>query len=166
MKSRLQSLQAQGLCVLEASDFDGCGKGSLPEEIGELTGLTSIRLTSFHLVELPASISRLHLLQTLCFDSNQLTSLPASISALSVLRSLSLQYNRLGHAGDNCLTILYACPPIPFCISLFSNGMHTVAYSSPTGGHLRRSLPCTSPATNCVPCRPKFQSLRCCKRWR
>ncbi len=68
---------------------------SLPPEIGQLSQLTELFLTSNHLTSLPPQIGQLSQLTDLFLNHNQLTSLPPEIGQLSQLTQLHLNYNRL-----------------------------------------------------------------------
>ncbi|AFY92033.1 leucine-rich repeat domain-containing protein [Chamaesiphon minutus] len=68
---------------------------SLPDSIGNLTDLVSLRLTGNRLTTIPASIGNLTNLRELRLYKNQLKTLPDSIANLQNLTWLSLSLNRL-----------------------------------------------------------------------
>jgi leucine-rich repeat protein SHOC2 len=68
---------------------------NLPETIGNLTDLVSLRLVENRLTSLPDSIGNLTKLRELRLYKNQLRNLPASIANLQHLTWLSLSLNRL-----------------------------------------------------------------------
>ena len=67
----------------------------LPENIGQLDGLTHLYLSGNHLKQLPASIGKLRKLEALYLNDNALTQLPESIGELVKLEQLYLNGNRL-----------------------------------------------------------------------
>jgi leucine-rich repeat protein SHOC2 len=68
---------------------------NLPDSIGNLTDLVSLRLVDNRLTSLPDSIGNLTKLRELRLYKNQLRNLPASIANLQNLTYLSLSLNRL-----------------------------------------------------------------------
>jgi len=91
--------------------LDGLGLSSIPEQIGELTALTSLDLSVNQLTALPESIGGLNALTRLVLSFNQLTALPESIGGLNALTNLYLDGNRLtalpeSIGGLNALTRL------------------------------------------------------------
>jgi leucine-rich repeat protein SHOC2 len=68
---------------------------NLPDSIGNLTDLVSLRLVDNRLTSLPDSIGNLTKLRELRLYKNQLGNLPASIANLQNLTYLSLSLNRL-----------------------------------------------------------------------
>jgi internalin A len=68
---------------------------ALPESIGQLTSLTSLTISDNYLTESPESIGQLTKLTSLVLSGNQLTKLPDSIGQLANLISLYLSYNQL-----------------------------------------------------------------------
>jgi hypothetical protein len=68
---------------------------NLPDSIGKLKQLTSLKLSYNQLTSLPASLGQLTQLQMLDLSSNQLTSLPASLGQLTQLTELDLSSNQL-----------------------------------------------------------------------
>src|SRR5258706_1060190 len=93
----------------------------LPESIGKLKQLTSLKLSHNKLTALPDSLGQLTQLQTLNPSSNQLTALPDSLGQLTQLQTLDLSDNQLTtlpeslgqlmqlqelHLSDNQLTTL------------------------------------------------------------
>jgi len=68
---------------------------SIPEQIGELTALTSLDLSVNQLTTLPESIGGLNALTSLDLSVNQLTALPESIGGLNALTNLYLSGNQL-----------------------------------------------------------------------
>ncbi|OUC13078.1 MAG: GTPase [Alkalinema sp. CACIAM 70d] len=68
---------------------------TLPKSIGQLTNLTSLYLRSNRLIALPDSIGQLTNLTCLFFHNNKLTALPKSIGQLTNLKSLDLSYNQM-----------------------------------------------------------------------
>ena len=75
--------------------FTGKDITSLPAEIGNLTNLTSLWLSTNELTSLPAEIGNLANLIDLVLDYNSLTSLPAEIGSLTNLTTLWLTFNQL-----------------------------------------------------------------------
>ncbi len=67
----------------------------LPDSIGNLTDLVSLRLVDNQLTKLPDSIGNLTKLRELRLYKNQLKTLPDSIANLQKLTHLSLSFNRL-----------------------------------------------------------------------
>jgi Leucine-rich repeat (LRR) protein len=74
----------------------GCGLSSLPDSIGQMTGLRQLDLTGNRLTLLPESLGNLVYLERLYVDDNQLTALPDSIGNLHHLEELFVDRNRLG----------------------------------------------------------------------
>jgi internalin A len=68
----------------------------LPEEIGQLTNLTSLNLGDNQLTLLPESIVQLTNLTSLDLRSNQLKTLPLSLIELNRLKRLDIRDNNLG----------------------------------------------------------------------
>ena len=73
---------------------------SLPENIGNLTNITSISLQNNHLKSLPNSIGNLVNLETLYLSYNQLNQLPNSICNLANLNSAAFNNNNLTTLPD------------------------------------------------------------------
>jgi len=69
----------------------------LPEEIGQLTQLTTLYLDNNELTRLPEEIGQLTQLTTLYLDNNELTRLPVEIGQLTQLTVLYLRNNELTH---------------------------------------------------------------------
>jgi hypothetical protein len=67
----------------------------LPPEIGQLTSLQSLSLSSNRLTVLPPEIGQLTSLHSLYIGNNQLTGLPSEIGQLTALRRLDLGQNQL-----------------------------------------------------------------------
>ena len=67
----------------------------LPDNIGQLSELTTLYLEKHDLTELPASFSQLFSLVNLYISSNWLTSLPEDFGSLTSLSILDLGYNQL-----------------------------------------------------------------------
>ncbi len=78
---------------------------SLPDSLGNLTDLVSLRLTDNRLTTLPASIGNLTNLRELRLYKNQLKMLPDSLANLQKLTHLSLSLNRLT-VFPECITDL------------------------------------------------------------
>ncbi|MFN6495574.1 MAG: COR domain-containing protein [Nostoc sp. DedQUE01] len=76
-------------------DLFGKGLTTLPGEIGQLTNLQTLNLSSNQLSSLPAEIGRLTNLQSLYLSSNKLSSLPGEIVQLTNLQFLYLTRNQL-----------------------------------------------------------------------
>ena len=74
---------------------------SLPESIGNLTGLTSLDVSSTKLTSLPESIGNLTGLQSLDVSETRIASLPESLEKLSSLRKLPLQDLSLDRLPDS-----------------------------------------------------------------
>jgi len=71
------------------------GLSSLPEQIGDLTDLTSLNLGDNQLTTLPERIGNLTALTSLDLNHNQLTTLPEQIGNLTALTFLNLSNNQL-----------------------------------------------------------------------
>ena len=89
---KIEEAARSGAKELELSSFK---LRELPESIGQLTQLQTLRLQNNRLTTLPDSIGRLTQLQQLALFSNQLTVLPESIGGLNQLQVLYLFDNRL-----------------------------------------------------------------------
>ncbi len=72
-----------------------CGITTLPESLGQLKSLQTLRIERNHLIILPESFRHLKLLQKLNLGYNQLTTLPESFSELQSLQKLELYCNQL-----------------------------------------------------------------------
>jgi Leucine-rich repeat (LRR) protein len=81
--------------ILEGESFGNVITGSVPDEIGLLTGLTDLGLAYNQLTSLPATIGDLANLVDLDLHRNQITSVPASVGDLTNLMSLFLSYNSI-----------------------------------------------------------------------
>ncbi|WP_207391840.1 leucine-rich repeat domain-containing protein [Neochlamydia sp. AcF84] len=68
---------------------------ALPAEIGQLSQLTTLDLSCNQLTALPVEIGQLTKLDTLCLGGNQLTALPAETGQLAKLEMLNLCHNHL-----------------------------------------------------------------------
>ena len=68
---------------------------SIPESIGDLSGLNFLDLRNNQLTSIPESIGDLNNLTSLDLILNQLNSIPVSIGNLSGLKFLKLSYNQL-----------------------------------------------------------------------
>ena len=104
--------------------------GSIPPEIGNLTNLTYLSLSSIGFTgSIPPEIGNLTNLEYLNFNSNQLTgSIPPEIGNLTNLTYLYLYYNQLtgeipesicNLVENNCVVYInnnQLCPPYPSCI--------------------------------------------------
>ena len=73
----------------------GEGLTALPESLGQLTQLETLRLWNNELTALPESLGQLMFLRSLNVRGNQLTALPESANQLRDLRSLDLAHNQL-----------------------------------------------------------------------
>ena len=73
----------------------------IPKEIGQLTQLTELHLSSNQLTALPDSLGQLTQLTDLDLSSNQLTTLPDSLGQLTQLQSLTLSNNQLMTLPDS-----------------------------------------------------------------
>ena len=76
-------------------DLSGLGLTELPDELWELTRLTTLNLAGNQLTGVPEAISRLTNLTYLRLSENQLTGVPEAISRLTNLTYLGLSGNRL-----------------------------------------------------------------------
>lgn len=76
-------------------DLSNRGITELPNEIGELTWITSIDISYNNIRELPASIIQLQNLKTLLLVRNNISRLPNGIGQLKNLRTLDVSYNPL-----------------------------------------------------------------------
>lgn len=70
---------------------------SLPDSIGRLTNLEELQAGQNRLLKLPTSIGLLRKLETLMLNENQLDDLPAELGSCQRLTVLSLRKNRLEH---------------------------------------------------------------------
>lgn len=80
---------------------------SLPDSIGNLTGLQELYIENNQLTSLPESIGNLTGLRGLSVELNQLTSLPESIGNLTALQWLYLNNNQLTSLPDSIMDIEY-----------------------------------------------------------
>jgi hypothetical protein len=81
--------------VTTLTDLSISGKiDTLPDELGNLTALDHLSLTSLELTSLPATIGKLVNLTTLYAYSNKLTTLPPEIGALTKLKKAVLWSNQ------------------------------------------------------------------------
>ena len=71
------------------------GLTTIPEELWNLTSLTSLDLSSNEITTIPANIRQLKNLTELIISENLLTTLPAEIKHLDKLSKLRLDYNQL-----------------------------------------------------------------------
>jgi len=83
------------LTGLTSLDVSGNELTALPESISQLTGLTSLDVSGNELTVLPESICQLTHLTSLGVGGNQLTALPESICQLTGLTSLEASFNQL-----------------------------------------------------------------------
>jgi Leucine-rich repeat (LRR) protein len=67
----------------------------LPESLGQLTRLQSLKLRNNQLTALPESLGQLTQLRSLDLSDNQLRVLPESLGQLTQLQSLNLSRNQL-----------------------------------------------------------------------
>jgi GTPase SAR1 family protein len=72
----------------------------LPDSIGKLTQLTSLKLSHNNLTALPESLGQLTQLQSLSLSYNQLTALPEALERLTNLRFINLYNNKLAILPD------------------------------------------------------------------
>ncbi len=87
--------QIGNLTALTSLDFCFNQLTTIPEQIGNLTALTSLDLSYNQLTTLPERIGNLTALTSLDLGYNQLTTLPERIGNLTALTSLNLEYNQL-----------------------------------------------------------------------
>jgi Leucine-rich repeat (LRR) protein len=80
---------------VDSLDLPFCSISILPEEIGNLTNLISLSITSSFLTELPREIGNLTKLTRLSLASNSITTIPIEIGDLKELTWLSLFNNSL-----------------------------------------------------------------------
>lgn len=78
---------------------------SLPEKIGNLTGLTHLSIGNNNLQSLPVTIGYLNNLEVLEINDNQLQFLPESINSLIKLRTLSLARNQFHNLVEDILKL-------------------------------------------------------------
>ncbi|MEO0341008.1 MAG: hypothetical protein AAF242_17580, partial [Bacteroidota bacterium] len=84
------------LTTLERLHIHYCGFTQLPEEIGQLTNLTELKVESNQLLtSLPSTIGLLASLESLGLDQCALTELPSTMGGLRNLKSLSIGQNQL-----------------------------------------------------------------------
>ncbi|NQU20766.1 MAG: TIR domain-containing protein [Candidatus Nealsonbacteria bacterium] len=76
-------------------DLSGLSLTSVPESLGQLSGLMELGLSGNQLTSLPESLDQLSCLEELWLFDNQLTSLPESLGQLSRLETLYLSDNQL-----------------------------------------------------------------------
>ena len=79
--------------VLTGLNLCGLGLTTVPESIGQLSGLTVLSLNKNRLTSVPESIGQLKMLQTLDLGENNLASLPQTIGQLATLTLLDLSRN-------------------------------------------------------------------------
>ncbi|WKN42164.1 hypothetical protein [Tunicatimonas pelagia] len=85
-----------GLTTLTTLDIGYCGFTQLPKEIGQLTNLTNLRVSSNQsLALLPSTIGQLTSLTKLELNHCALTELPSTVGDLRNLKSLSVNQNQL-----------------------------------------------------------------------
>ncbi|MBG1240332.1 COR domain-containing protein, partial [Nostoc sp. NZL] len=84
------------LTNLQTLDLSSNQLSSLPPEFVQLTNLQTLYLSNNQLSSLPPEIVQLTNLQTLDLSSNQLSSLPPEIGQLTNLQTLDLSSNQLG----------------------------------------------------------------------
>jgi internalin A len=89
----------------ERLDLSGKQIADLPEEIGQLTNLTSLDLSFNHLMALPESIVQLTNLTSLNLRSNPLTVLSESIVQSTNLTSLDLSLNQLTALSESIVQL-------------------------------------------------------------
>ena len=87
--------QIGDLTALTTLNLGGNELTTLPEQIGNLTALTFLNLSHNQLTTLPEQIGNLTALTSLHLSDNQLTTLPERIGNLTALTSLDLFNNRL-----------------------------------------------------------------------
>jgi Leucine-rich repeat (LRR) protein/GTPase SAR1 family protein len=76
-------------------DLSGLNLTYLPEAVGRLTALTTLKLSYNQLTALPEAVGQLTALTTLNLYSNRLTIFPEAIGRLTALTALALSHNRL-----------------------------------------------------------------------
>ncbi len=76
-------------------DLRGLGLVALPPEVGRLTALTRLNLSSNQLTALPPEVGRLTALTRLNLGGNRLAALPPEVGRLTALTTLFLSRNRL-----------------------------------------------------------------------
>jgi leucine-rich repeat protein SHOC2 len=84
-----------------ALDLYGCQLEHLPENIGDLLYLRTLKFNGNRITKLPESIGNLKHLNTLSLNGHRLTSLPESIGNLVNLTHLSLNGDRLTSLPDS-----------------------------------------------------------------
>ena len=89
------------LKYLDTLKLDGNQLTSLPESIGNLTNLKELDLYGNQLTSLPESIGNLENLDYLSLSNNQFTSLPESIGNLKNLDTLDLTNNQLTNIPES-----------------------------------------------------------------
>ena len=91
----LERIRAAAASGSKGLDLSGIGLTELPDELWELTQLTSLKLSRNQLTGVPEAISRLTNLTTLYLSGNQLTGVPEAIFGLTNLTHLDLRGNPL-----------------------------------------------------------------------
>ena len=90
---------------LTSLGFDSDGiTGAVPDEIGLLTGLTSLDFTMNEITSIPTTIGDLANLELLYLGSNAIQTVPAEIGQLTSLRRLRLSFNDLTGVPDTFRT--------------------------------------------------------------
>lgn len=122
--SRLQSLPTSLFCKLSDSlvvlSLKNNRLTSLPDEIGSMRSLQSLRLDGNLFTSLPDSICQLIGLEKLIVNNNFLTHLPDAIGDLINLRELNVANNRLGSLPLGLCNVKLkelVVHPNPYCIS-------------------------------------------------
>ncbi|MBC8291013.1 MAG: leucine-rich repeat domain-containing protein, partial [Planctomycetes bacterium] len=83
------------LTWLTSLDLEGCGLTELPPAIGNLKQLTILDVRNNQLSTLPPEVGQLASLTTLALSSNQLSTLPPEVGQLASLTRLDLSSNQL-----------------------------------------------------------------------
>ena len=103
----LQTWVTGKLVILVATYIGGGSNGltqkinQLPENIGQLSELTTLYLEKHDIITIPSNFTQLSSLTSLKFSNNWLTSLPENFGNLTSLIILDLGYNQLGSIPES-----------------------------------------------------------------
>lgn len=81
-----------------------CEIGNVPENINNLTNLTSLKINACHLNDFPINFTLLKSLQNIVLQNNELTCIPEKLLDLPNLNSLILSINNISEIPDNIVS--------------------------------------------------------------